>query len=118
MFRLCRSDDFERILTVINAGAQVYKGSIPEDRWKDPYMPRSELQHEMESGVEFSGYESDGILNAVMGLQNVKDVTLIRHAYVEPDAQRNGIGGLLLKSIIKSCPKPILIQGCATLTRM
>ena len=64
--------------------AQAYKGVIPDDRFKAPYMPRAELRHEIEHGVGFWGFEQDGHLVGVMGLQDVEDVMLIRHAYAEP----------------------------------
>ena len=36
-------------------------------------------------------------LAGVMGIQDVDDVTLIRHAYVRPDRQCVGVGGRLLR---------------------
>ena len=83
--------DFNEILTVVNDAAQVYKGIIPADRWKEPYMPAEELKKEISDGVEFYGFK-DGILVGVMGIQRVRDVTLIRHAYVLRSHQRKGIG--------------------------
>jgi GNAT superfamily N-acetyltransferase len=44
-----------------------------------------------------------------MGVQDVDDVTLIRHAYVTPQAQRAGIGGKLLRSLLATTDKPVLI---------
>jgi hypothetical protein len=82
MIRKCDETDFETIYEIINEAAQAYKGIIPEDRWKEPYMPRDELRHEIDAGVEFWGYEEDGDLVGIMGIQDVQDVTLIRHAYV------------------------------------
>jgi GNAT superfamily N-acetyltransferase len=93
--RLSRSNR-ESILNVVNDAAQAYKGVIPEDRWKEPYMSTEELRKEMESGVEFHGLMEDNILVAVMGIQLVNDVTLIRHAYVLTNHQRMGIGENLL----------------------
>jgi len=88
------------MLNVINDAAQAYKGVIPEDRWKEPYMPTEELRKEIESGVEFYGWKEDNVLVAVMGIQLVNDVTLIRHAYVLTDHQRRGIGENLLKYLL------------------
>ena len=75
--------------------AQAYKGVIPDDRFKAPYMPRAELRHEIEHGVGFWGFEQDGHLVGEMGLQDVEDVMLIRHAYVRTTHRRRGIGGRL-----------------------
>ncbi len=84
------------ILAVINDAAQAYKGVIPPDCYHEPYMSPQELSEELARGVEFYGYKQDGNLLAVMGIQRVKDVTLIRHAYVLTSQQRGGIGKKLL----------------------
>jgi len=99
---ICRlsPSEFDAILSVVNDAAQAYKGVIPEDRWKEPYMPAEELRKEIESGVEFYGWKENNVLVAVMGIQLVNDVTLIRHAYVLTDHQRRGIGEKLLKHLL------------------
>ena len=61
------------------------------------------------AGVRFFSYETGGELLAVMGIQDVDDVTLIRHAYVLPRAQRSGIGGRLLRSLLTTTSKPVLV---------
>src|SRR5262249_18517933 len=97
------------IWTIINDGARAYRGVIPEDRWTDPYMPREHLRPEIEDGVEFWGYEDGGRLEGVMGIQPVRDVTLIRHAYIRTADQRRGIGTLLLDHLRTMTDGPILI---------
>jgi len=109
MFRKCHRSDIKRIYAIINDASQVYKEVIPDDRWKEPYMPAAELSHEIDQGVEFWGYEEDGVLIGVMGLQHVQDVTLIRHAYVRPDRQRKGIGAGLLTELRRKTEQPVLI---------
>ena len=109
MIRRCDNNDFEIIYSIINDAAEAYNGVIPADRWKVPYMPREELQHEIDEGVVFWGYEEDGQLLGVMGIQDVQDVTLIRHAYVRTVKQRLGIGGKLLSDLRKKTTRPILI---------
>jgi GNAT superfamily N-acetyltransferase len=84
----------------VNDAAEAYKGVIPEDRWKEPYMSIEELRGEIESGVEFHGLMENDVLVAVMGIQHVNDVTLIRHAYVLTNYQRRGIGEKLLKHLL------------------
>ena len=96
MIRRCDHRDFELIWTIVNDGARAYKGVIPDDRWTEPYMPRDELHHEIVEGVVFWGYQESGTLQGVMGLQQVQDVTLIRHAYVCSSSQKRGIGAQLL----------------------
>lgn len=109
MIRDCTDADFEAILSIINDGAEAYRGVIPPDRWHEPYMPDGELRHEFASGVRFAGLETGGSLVGVMGSQSVKDVILIRHAYVLTDRQRRGEGGRLLQHLLSSAPRPVLI---------
>ena len=80
------------VFDVINQAAIAYKGKIPCDLWKEPYMPHEELEEEITSGVQFYGWKESKTLKAVMGIQSVTDVTLIRHAYVLPSEQRKGLG--------------------------
>ena len=83
---------------IINEAAKAYEGVIPADRYHQPYMPIDELGQEMKE-MTFFGWEEDGELVGVMGFQPVKDVTLIRHAYVLPQWQRKGIGSKLLNHL-------------------
>jgi GNAT superfamily N-acetyltransferase len=97
--RKCRDDERHAILAIINRGAEAYRGVIPADRWHEPYMPADELDREIAAGVSFWGYEADGALLGIMGIQHVRDVDLIRHAYVLPESQRRGVGGALLEHL-------------------
>jgi N-acetylglutamate synthase-like GNAT family acetyltransferase len=109
VIRLCDGRDFEFVWAIINDGAQVYRGTIPEDRWTEPYMSREKLQHEIDDGVVFWGYEDAGNLLGVMGLQQVGDVTLIRHAYVRTSSQKRGVGAHLLSHLRLLTKRPVLI---------
>jgi GNAT superfamily N-acetyltransferase len=109
MIRPCDNNDFESIYSIINDAARAYKGVIPEDRWKEPYMPKEELRHEMDEGVLFWGYHEGGELVGVMGIQHIRDVTLIRHAYVLTARQNQGLGGKLLSELRGQSNRPILI---------
>ncbi len=94
--RRCRPEDEDRMLYIINQAAKAYRGVIPEDRYKEPYMSREELHREIEN-VAFFGYEQDGELVGIMGFQPMdKETILIRHAYVLLGYQRKGIGRRLL----------------------
>jgi len=72
-------------------------------------MSQDELRHEMGVGVVFWGYEEKGELAGVMGIQQVQDVTLIRHAYVRTDRRNRGIGEKLLFHLRERTARPILI---------
>lgn len=109
MIRPCTQDDFDTICTIINDAAQAYKGIIPADRWKEPYMPPDELREQMDEGVRFWGLEQDGVLVGVMGIQDVQDVTLIRHAYVRTSQRGRGIGGALLTHLLEQTDRMVLI---------
>ena len=105
----CSIEDAPAIYGIINDAAQAYKGVIPTDRWREPYMPASELQSEISKGVRFYGYWEADRLVGVMGIQDVKDVTLIRHAYVRTNHRGRGIGGHLLGYLRQLTSRPILI---------
>ena len=114
--RRCRDEDFEAILAIINGAATAYRGVIPDDRWHEPYMSSDELQHEIASGVEFWCFEQKGEMLGVMGIQDVRDVTLIRHAYVRTDKQKHGIGKGLLAGLRAIAERPVLIGTWAAAT--
>jgi phenylacetic acid degradation protein PaaD len=109
MIRACTQADFDSIHQIINDAAQAHKGIIPPDRWHEPYMPREELRQQIEAGVVFHGFEQDGRLVGIMGIQPVQDVTLIRHAYVRTACRNQGIGGKLLAHLRTLTDRPVLI---------
>ncbi|MBT9165128.1 MAG: hypothetical protein DDT23_01143 [candidate division WS2 bacterium] len=114
MFRGLSSKDADTICEIINQAARAYQGVIPEDCYHEPYMPREELYREMKSemkSMSFFGWEEDGKLVGVMGFQPIKDVTLIRHAYVLPDYQRKGIGTKLLNHLKQMMKTKYLFVG-------
>jgi GNAT superfamily N-acetyltransferase len=107
--RRCRDDERDEILAIVNAAAEAYQGVIPADRWHEPYMSAAELDQEIASGVRFWGYEDGGELIGVMGIQPVRDVHLIRHAYVRPAAQGRGFGTELLRHLRAETEGPMLV---------
>ncbi len=95
---MCQPGDIDRIHFIINEAAKAYKGAIPTDCYHQPYMPKDELEQEMKQ-MTFFGQEVNRELVGIMGFQPIKDVTLIRHAYVLPQWQKQGIGSRLLNHL-------------------
>jgi GNAT superfamily N-acetyltransferase len=114
--RRCRDDERAAIAAIVNAAAETYRGVIPEDRWREPYMPMVELDDAIASGVEFWGHEASGELVGVMGIQRVRDAVLIRHAYVRPGHQGRGVGGALLEHLARGRDGPLLVGTWAAAT--
>ncbi len=109
MIRRCDLNELDVVYDIVNDAAEAYRGAIPADRWHEPYMGREELAREAAAGVVFWGYEQQGALCAVMGLQEVRDVILIRHAYVRTARRNQGIGGHLLKYLRRQAELPMLV---------
>ncbi len=99
MIRKCQANDAQRMYLIINEAAEMYESIIPADRYRQPYMPMDELTGEMKR-VIFFGWEVKGELVGIMGMEPIKDITLIRHAYVLPEHQRKGIASRLLDHIM------------------
>ena len=97
------------LLEIVNAAAEAYRGVIPADRWREPYMDAAELDREVAAGVAFCGLDAGGRLAGVMGIQPVGDVDLIRHAYVRPEQQGDGIGRRLLEDLTARAERPLLV---------
>lgn len=97
--RPSRDGDFVAIHSIINAAAEAYRGVIPADCWHEPYMSREQLAADMAAGVTFRICEDAGEPIGVMGIQAVRDVELIRHAYVRPGRQRGGVGAALIEAL-------------------
>jgi len=107
--RPCRDDDRVAILAIINAAAEAYRGVIPDDQWHEPYMPPGEFDGEIAAGVKFWGHEEDGVLVGVMGFQSMRDVDLIRHAYVLPSSQQCGVGSALVRHLRQLSTRRLLV---------
>ena len=109
MIRHCTGADVACIDAIINEAARDYRGVIPSDCWHEPYMPRHELLDEIAGGVNFWGWEDASALMGVMGIQKVRDETLIRHAYVRPSHPSRGIGGALLAALVSQASGHLLV---------
>ncbi len=110
MIRICQAKDAGKIYSIINEAAKAYDGVIAADCYHQPYMPEEELEREMKR-VIFYGWEVDGELLGIMGIEPIKDVTLIRHAYVLPQYQNQGIGNKLLDHLKSQTTTPSLMVG-------
>lgn len=109
LIRQSTEADLASMLAVVNDAAQAYRGVIPGDRWREPYMPKDELGREIADGIVFWLAEEEGRLLGVMGMQDKGAVALVRHAYVARAAQRKGVGTRLLHHVQRLTDKPILI---------
>ena len=109
MIRQCTYEDINTIHEIINDAAVAYRGNIPDDYYHEPYMELASLKSEIDAGVDFWGWEESGTLTGIMGIQNVLDVRLIRHAYIRTAYQGKGIGGSLLKFLLEKNNGRILV---------
>ena len=103
--------NISKILHVINDASLRYKGIIPDDCWHEPYMPKQELIDEFSDGVCMYGYHHNNILIGVIGIQEVKDVILIRHAYTLTTFQGKGTGSALLEYLLRKNQNSRLLVG-------
>ena len=103
--------DNSKILYVINNAAARYKGIIPDNCWHEPYMLEQELIDEFSDGVRMFGYHLNNRLIGVIGIQEIKDVILIRHAYTLTPYQGKGIGSALLEYLLKKNQNSRLLVG-------
>ena len=103
--------DISKILHVINDASIIYKGIIPDNCWHEPYMSEQELIDEFDDGVRMFGYHYNNKLIGVIGIQEVKDVVLIRHAYTLTSYQCKGTGSALLEYLLKKNQNSRLLVG-------
>ena len=111
MIREYKKKDTSQILNIVNDASLKYKGVIPNNCWHEPYMSESELIDEISDGVHMFGYHDNNKLISVIGIQEVKDATLIRHAYTLTSYQGKGIGSTLLEYLLKKNQKSRLLVG-------
>ena len=116
MIRPCSAQDIPVMFEIINDAAGAYREVIPADCWAEPYMSEEELRREIEDGVQFHGVAEAGRLVGVMGIQHVRDVSLIRHAYVRTAKRQKGIGGRLLDALRVQTSRPLLVGTWAAAT--
>ena len=103
--------DTSKILHVINDASLKYKGIIPDNCWREPYMSEQELIDEFNDGVHMYGYLHKNKLIGVIGIQEIEDVILIRHAYTLTAYQSKGTGSALLEYLLKKNQNSRLLVG-------
>ena len=106
-----KKSDISKILHVINDASLKYKGVIPDNCWHEPYMSEQELIDEFNNQVRMFGYNHNNKLTGVIGIQTVKDVILIRHAYTLTSCQGKGTGSALLEYLLKKDQNCRLLVG-------
>ena len=106
-----KKSDSSKILYVINDAAIRYKGIIPDNCWHEPYMSEQKLVNEFNAGVRMYGYHHNNKLIGAIGIQEVKDVILIRHAYILTSYQGKGAGTALLEYLLKKNQNSRLLVG-------
>ena len=111
MIKEYTKSDTHKILHVINDASLKYKGIIPDNCWHEPYMSKQKLIDEFSDGVRMYAYHHDNKLIGVIGIQEVKDVILIRHAYTLTSCQGKGTGSELLKYLLKKNQNSRLLVG-------
>jgi len=111
LIREYKKKDTSQILNIVNDASLKYKGVIPNNCWHEPYMSESELIDEISDGVHMFGYHDNNKLISLIGIQEVKDATLIRHAYTLTSYQGKGIGSTLLEYLLKKNQKSRLLVG-------
>jgi len=103
--------DVSKILYIINDASLRYKDIIPNNCWHQPYMSKQELIDEFSDGARMFGYHYDNKLIGVIGIQEIKDVILIRHAYTLTSYQNKGMGSVLLEHLLKKNKNARLLVG-------
>ena len=111
MISECTISDASKILLIINDASLKYKGIIPDNCWHEPYMSEQELIDEFNDGVRMFGYYHNNKLIGVIGIQKIKDVILIRHAYTLTSFQCKGTGSALLEYLLKKNQNSRLLVG-------
>ena len=96
--RILTAADRDAALTVINTAARWYRDFLPPEDFHDPEMTPAQWEAEAQR-MTWYGACVEGALVGVMGLEYVKDVALLRHAYVLAEHQREGVGTRLRKHL-------------------
>lgn len=88
------SEDCADAVTVINTAAKWYREFLPPEDVHDPEMDEAQWEAEKQRMIWW-GALVDGALVGVMGSEPIGEVALLRHAYILPRFQRQGVASAL-----------------------
>ena len=97
------SADRVRAVEVINTAADWYREFLPPGELHSPEMDERTWESEARR-MTWWGVFAHGDLVGVMGSEPIGDVVLLRHAYVLPRYQRQGVGSRLLEHVEARLP--------------
>ncbi|MFQ5520618.1 MAG: GNAT family N-acetyltransferase [Candidatus Methylomirabilia bacterium] len=86
--------DRDQALVVINEAARWYREFLPAHEYHDPEMTAAQWEAEARRMTWYGAFVAEALVG-VMGLEHVRDVALLRHAYILPEHQRLGIASRL-----------------------
>jgi GNAT superfamily N-acetyltransferase len=109
-FRPLTAADRTAAIAVINEAARWYEEFLPPEELHGPEMTPEDFDAEA-SRMTWYGAFLPGQLIAVMGLEHVKDVALVRHAYVPLAWQRHGAGSALLAHLEREARAARIVVG-------
>lgn len=98
MIRALTSTDRADALNVINIAARWYREFLDEAETHDPEMTAADWDREAERMTWYGAFDAESLIG-VAGLEPIKDVALLRHAYILPEWQRQGTGSLLTQAM-------------------
>lgn len=96
--RELRPDDAARAVEVINAAARWYREFLPPEHLHEPEMDEAGWKAEGQR-MTWWGAFIDHSLVGVMGSEPIGEVALLRHAYILPRHQRQGVGSALREHV-------------------
>lgn len=98
VIRELASDDRSRAVEVINTAARWYREFLPPEELHDPEMDEAAWEAEADR-MTWWGAFLDQTLVGVMGSEPIGEVALLRHAYILPSHQRQGVASALREYI-------------------
>jgi GNAT superfamily N-acetyltransferase len=100
--------DRSAAVAVINGAARWYREFLPAEEVHDPEMTPAQWDEEARRLTWYGGFVA-GVLVGVMGLERAHDAALLRHAYILPERQHQGVGLDLaeyLEELVRQEPAP------------
>ncbi len=98
MIRALTSTDRSAALHVINTSARWYREFLDDGEVHDPEMTAADWDRESQRMTWYGAFDAQSLVG-VAALEYIKDVALLRHAYILPAWQRQGTGSLLTQAL-------------------